>query len=127
MYLWRIFRNHLSALFVGEVVRLAVEGRLDRGIPFDPLVHLLETDRAVALQSQTRLRLPPLTGSGRRRQPPTIQDSVGGRNVTIQFNPAANTLRVVEADEGVSWMYSFWFAWYAFRPHTDVLQPHSGR
>ncbi len=60
-------------------------------------------------------------------QPPTIQDSVGGRNVTIQFNPAANTLRVVEADEGVSWKYSFWFAWYAFRPHTDVFQPHSGR
>lgn len=60
-------------------------------------------------------------------RPPTVKDSVGGRNVTIQFIPAANTLRVVEADEGVSWMYSFWFAWYAFRPHTDIFQPHGGR
>jgi hypothetical protein len=39
--------------------------------------------------------------------------------------PTANTLRVIEADEGVSWMYSSWFAWYTFRPHTDNLQPHT--
>ena len=45
--------------------------------------------------------------------------------MTIEFSRAANTLRVTDADEGVNWMYSFWFAWYAFRPHTDMYQPRT--
>lgn len=59
--------------------------------------------------------------------PREIRDNLGGKSVTIEFNPEAKTLRVAQADDGVRWMYSFWFAWYAFRPQTDVFQPNSGR
>lgn len=59
--------------------------------------------------------------------PNKIEESVGGRSVTIEYSPTANTLRVIEADEGVNWMYSFWFAWYAFRPRTDVFQHHTDK
>jgi len=51
-----------------------------------------------------------------------VKDTLGGKNITIAFNSDANSLRVVAADEGVNWMYSLWFAWYAFRPQTDVFQ-----
>jgi hypothetical protein len=40
----------------------------------------------------------------------------------IEYNPEARSLRVLEADEGLQWMYSLWFAWYAFRPETEVFQ-----
>ena len=50
-------------------------------------------------------------------------DEVGGVRVTLEFNPGANSLRVVQADGHLEWMYSFWFAWYAFRPDTDLYAP----
>ena len=60
------------------------------------------------------------------REAREVKDTLGGKSVTIAFNPEANSLRVVAADEGVSWMYSLWFAWYAFRPQTDVFQANGG-
>jgi hypothetical protein len=59
--------------------------------------------------------------------PREIKDNLGGKRVTIEFNPEANTLRVTQADDGVRWMYSLWFAWYAFRPQTDVFHSSAGR
>jgi hypothetical protein len=52
-----------------------------------------------------------------------IEDKLAGRTVRIAFNPDANSLRIVDADESVHWVYSLWFAWYAFRPETDVFVP----
>ncbi len=51
-----------------------------------------------------------------------IEDTLDGKKVVIEFNPQTETMRVAEADEGIEWMYSFWFAWYAFRPQTDVFK-----
>ncbi len=56
-------------------------------------------------------------GQGRQR----VEDVLDGKRIVIEFNPAARSLRVVEADQGVHWMYSLWFAWYAFHPETDIL------
>jgi hypothetical protein len=50
-----------------------------------------------------------------------ITQELDGKNFTIQYNPDARSLRVAEADDGIRWMYSFWFAWYAFRPETEVF------
>lgn len=52
-----------------------------------------------------------------------VEENVGGKRIVIEFNPEAKSLRVVEADDGVHWMYSLWFAWYAMRPATDVFSP----
>ena len=54
-----------------------------------------------------------------------VSDTLGGKNLTLAFNREANSLRVVEADEGVHWMYSLWFAWYAFHSDTDVFQTNA--
>jgi hypothetical protein len=51
-----------------------------------------------------------------------IEDAVGDKKVVIAFNPDTKSLRVESAGDGVQWMYSLWFAWYAFRPETTVFQ-----
>lgn len=57
--------------------------------------------------------------SGQRNR---AEEEIGGKKVVIEFNPESRSLRVVEADEGVRWMYSLWFAWHAFRPETTVFE-----
>ncbi|MBI1310070.1 DUF3179 domain-containing protein [bacterium] len=47
--------------------------------------------------------------------------TVGDNVVRLAAIPSADSLRVVTADDGIQWMYSLWFAWYAFHPETQVL------
>ena len=51
-----------------------------------------------------------------------IRDTLAGHQLTLAFEPNPARIRVVSADEGVQWMYSLWFAWYAFRPETEIFQ-----
>lgn len=51
-----------------------------------------------------------------------IREELDGKSFTIEFDPESQSLRVVEADAGVEWMYSFWFAWAAFRPETALFE-----
>ncbi len=70
------------------------------------------------------------TGRGARAYPlvalaktdHTLQEEIDGLKFTLQYNPRAKSVRVVRADEGLQWMYSFWFAWYAFHPQTEVFR-----
>ncbi len=57
------------------------------------------------------------------RDRPRITEELDGKKLTIEYNPDARSLRVVEADDGIHWMYSLWFAWYAFHPETSVYIP----
>lgn len=59
--------------------------------------------------------------SSERRQ--EIEDELDGLHLRISFNSENGTMRVLAAEEGLRWMYSFWFAWYAIRPETDVFEP----
>ena len=52
-----------------------------------------------------------------------IEDTLAGHRIRLAFDPAPDRLRVVSADEDVRWMYSLWYAWYAFRPQTEVFTP----
>ena len=60
-------------------------------------------------------------------KPSEFQTTLNGKSLTISADPAKKTIRVLKADEGLSWMNSFWFAWYAFRPQTDIFTPNSRR
>ena len=52
-----------------------------------------------------------------------FEDDIDGQRITLHYDPEHESLRVVEAAEGLEWMYSFWFAWSAFYPETDIYQP----
>lgn len=51
-----------------------------------------------------------------------LEDELNGRRISLVYNPQAKSLRVEHADDGVQWVYSLWFAWYAFHPDTDVFE-----
>lgn len=76
-------------------------------------------ERVLGVWTDGAARAYPISAFG--REPRRVSDEIGGRQVVIEFVPAAQTLRVIEADEGVQWMYSLWFAWHAFRPETEVF------
>lgn len=52
-----------------------------------------------------------------------ITEELDGKKLAIEYNPDARSLRVAEADDGIRWMYSLWFAWYAFHPETSIYIP----
>lgn len=54
------------------------------------------------------------------REPVEFRDRIAERSLTLRYEPGSRSLRVIEADKGLEWMYSFWFAWYAFHPQTEV-------
>lgn len=59
---------------------------------------------------------------------PRITDTLAdGKSITIYYDGYADSLRVEKADAGVRWMYSMWFAWYAFHPETEVYSPEPGQ
>ena len=64
----------------------------------------------------------PLSAFSHENRAREFKDRVGDRSVTLHYDPKAKGLRIVAADAGVSWMYSLWFAWYAFHPKTIVFE-----
>ncbi|REJ94583.1 MAG: DUF3179 domain-containing protein, partial [Planctomycetota bacterium] len=52
----------------------------------------------------------------------TIDEELAGKTFRIRFDPEHQTLRVLDRDDGVNHAYSLWFAWYAFRPETEVFE-----
>lgn len=52
----------------------------------------------------------------------SVTEQLDGKSFTVTFNPDTGSLRVSEADDGIHWVYSYWFAWYAFHPETTVFE-----
>lgn len=74
--------------------------------------------RVLGVWTDQVARAYPLSAFSRERT--TLKDNLGGKQITLTYNADAHSLRVSQADEGVNWVYSLWFAWYAFRPETEV-------
>jgi hypothetical protein len=57
-----------------------------------------------------------------KKGPSPVADQVGGRRITVRFNPHAQSASVAD-DNGkpVPSVTAFWFAWYAFHPKTLVF------
>lgn len=81
--------------------------------------------RVLGVTAGDASRAYPITAFDGADAPVGVRDELGGKHITLRFDPEHGSLRVVEADEDVEWLYSFWFAWAAFHPDTDVYQPRS--
>jgi hypothetical protein len=75
--------------------------------------------RVLGVWTKNGIRAYPESAFGPERT--RVEDELGGKRIVIEFNPEANSLRVVEADQGVHWLYSLWFAWHALHPNTEVF------
>lgn len=83
--------------------------------PVKPLSRRLPLkERVLGIWTDAAARAYPLSALERLKSP--LTDELDGRKFTIVFNPQAGSARVSEADDGVHWMYSYWFGWYAFHP-----------
>lgn len=53
----------------------------------------------------------------------TIKDTLQGKPVTVQFDDENQTARLINAEgKEMPTVISFWFAWYAFYPETEVFE-----
>ncbi len=51
-----------------------------------------------------------------------IEDAVGGGRVVIESLGETGEVRIAEVPDGAKALHTFWFAWYAFHPGTEVYQ-----
>ena len=51
-----------------------------------------------------------------------VRDVVGGRAIVLRSDPGTGEVRVVEAPEAALVVHTFWFAWAAFHPETDIYK-----
>ena len=93
----------------------------DLVFPTTPRSERLPTKERVLgvwIGDQSRAYAESIFSSDRKR----IEDELGGKRVVIEFNSDSRSMRVVESDDDLQWMYSLWFAWYAMRPDTTVAE-----
>lgn len=90
--------------------------------PYPPVDRLEWLDRVLGVWNKNgrAARAFPVKSFQDFEETTEIDTEVGGAKLTLAYDPGAKSLRVVRADEGVQWMYSFWFAWHAFHPETDL-------
>lgn len=58
----------------------------------------------------------------RRGGETAVEREVNGKRITLSADSTTQTIRVVSAEGDLRWLNSLWFAWYAFRPHTQVAR-----
>ncbi|MEX0611151.1 MAG: DUF3179 domain-containing protein [Pirellulales bacterium] len=85
--------------------------------PIDKRLPLKE--RVLGVWTASAARAYPLSALAKLREP--LAQEIDGRKFTLVYNQKAQSVRVTDADEGLHWMYSFWFGWYAFHRDTQLF------
>jgi hypothetical protein len=58
-----------------------------------------------------------------RKAGASIKDTLDGEPVTVEFDDENDTARLIGADgKELPTVLSFWFAWYAFHPETEIFE-----
>ncbi len=51
-----------------------------------------------------------------------VRDTINGERLVLQADPELGSVRVVEAPAGAMVIHTFWFAWAAFYPETEMYE-----
>lgn len=103
-------RNPYGDYFSTPNLMFPVQNKSDRFPPKQRVLGLWSGDNFLAMPlSLTKTRIG------------EFDVTVGGKTARLAANDTSGTIRVVKADDGIQWMYSLWFAWYAFHPETAVI------
>lgn len=84
-------------------------------------------ERVLGVWTNNVARAYPLSLFGKGGQPQVFTDRIGDKQLTIKVNPGTGTFVVKQADEGIHWMNSLWFAWAAFHPDTEIFDARDKR
>jgi hypothetical protein len=85
-----------------------IDGRLPQKTP------------VLGIWNEKAARAYPIREFEKLTEPLKFDAELDGQKLTLAYNPAAKSLRVVKAERGIQWMYAFWFAWYAFHSDTKL-------
>lgn len=50
-----------------------------------------------------------------------VEDEIGGKLLVLEADATAATIRLIQMPEGAQVVYTFWFAWAAFHPQTQIF------
>ena len=85
----------------------------------DPRYHPKE--RVLGLELNGQFKAYPIAELSKHQGP--LRDRFAGRDLAIEFRPESGSARVLDADgKQIPAVNSFWFAWYAFHPDTEVFR-----
>ncbi len=105
-----------ESYFVTDMVMFPVERSDDRFANKYPVVGVLVGETAKAYPVDRIAEAP----GGR------VEDTVAGQTIVLEATSDPPAVRVVEAPEGGRVIHTFWFAWYAFHPGTEVYGDEGG-
>ncbi|QDU39382.1 hypothetical protein Mal4_37260 [Maioricimonas rarisocia] len=111
-------RNPYSRYFSIQTLMFPVRPLPQEGMPYKEPILGVWTDGAA--------RAYPLKSLSEADTPVELKQTLDGESFTLQFDPETTTARITEASEGVNHAYTFWFAWYAFHPETEVYDAERG-
>ena len=106
--------------------RFGSEGMMFPASPLPPESELILKDRVLGICSADSARAYPLPEFRGSSETVTVEDELDGLPFRLEYDPEPDTIRVLEAAEGLEYAYSLWFAWYAFYPETEVYE-HANR
>jgi hypothetical protein len=75
--------------------------------------------RVVGIRLGDTVRAYP-TDEIRRAADGLVRETIGGGTIVLQAAPDGESVQVVEAPADAQVAHTFWFAWAAFHPQTDI-------
>jgi hypothetical protein len=83
-------------------------------------------ERVIGLELEGKFKAYPFVELARVESP--LQDSFGGQDLVVVFDVATRSGEIRDSSgKPLPSINSFWFAWYAFHPETDVYEPQGCR
>ena len=49
-----------------------------------------------------------------------VRDTIDGETIVLQGDAASGSVRIVQAPKRALVVYTYWFAWAAFHPQTEI-------
>ena len=90
--------------------------------PVEPSSDRLPTkEKVLGVLAGGKMRAYPRSAFGQEQR--RVEGELAGNRFVVEYNAEADSLRIIKADEGVTWVYSLWFSWYAMHPGTEVFPP----
>lgn len=110
-------RNPYQSYFASDQLMFPIKVSDDRVAPKAPVVGVRFADVARAYPID-RLR----KAAADAPQPAgVVTDSIAGKTIKLSVDAQTGSVRIVDLPEGAQVVYTFWFAWAAFHPETQLF------
>ena len=90
--------------------------------PVEPLDDRLPTKTPIlGVWGQETARAYPISAFADVQNSLKLPQEIDGVSFTLGYEPDWKSLRIVAAEDGLQWVYSYWFAWAAFHEATEIF------